>query len=372
MYGQALLERASREAPPKGRPRKPSAKVLEVQCSLRTRSGSIQNEPSADAIAVPEREGREANLEEVASLITNLKETITQQTSIIANQNSVVDSFRADLAEIKAEQQSLKNQNAKLQEEIRSLRTQLDTFSASPPLTQSWVSVTASGGLTGPNKEPNRQLVINVGRVREEELGKVETTEAAKQIITHGMKDVEELTGAILKDFQVWRSNNRTRGQAAAQDGQGECQFEGWRRLQPDAALVGGWEWARARYATTIARLSINNAMAPPPAEVGSGALPATTKTSEPLSPPSTTNTTTIRIGSRKSVLALKQAQIVHDALQTAWPELKYEIHAMGIMGHKNQVAPLHNFGAKSLWTHRLEAGLTEGVLDLAVHSLKG
>ncbi|KAI9783251.1 MAG: porphobilinogen deaminase [Geoglossum umbratile] len=106
----------------------------------------------------------------------------------------------------------------------------------------------------------------------------------------------------------------------------------------------------------------------PPQAEVGSG---APTKSSEPLSPPSTTNTTTIRIGSRKSVLALKQTQIVHDALQAAWPELKYEIHAMSTMGDKNQVTPLYNFGAKSLWTHELEAGLMEGALDLIVHSLK-
>ncbi|KAI9783779.1 MAG: porphobilinogen deaminase [Geoglossum umbratile] len=43
----------------------------------------------------------------------------------------------------------------------------------------------------------------------------------------------------------------------------------------------------------------------------------------------------------------------------------------MSIMGDKNQVTPLHNFGAKSLWTHELEAGLMEGALDLIVHSLK-
>ncbi|KAI9765958.1 MAG: hypothetical protein M1839_005274, partial [Geoglossum umbratile] len=110
-------------APSKGRPRKPSTKVLEVQRSLRTRSSasrSIQNEPSASttATATSEREGRETNLEEVVSLITNLKETITQQISIIASQNIVIDSFRADLTEIKSEQQSLKNQNAELQKEI--------------------------------------------------------------------------------------------------------------------------------------------------------------------------------------------------------------------------------------------------------------
>jgi hydroxymethylbilane synthase len=44
----------------------------------------------------------------------------------------------------------------------------------------------------------------------------------------------------------------------------------------------------------------------------------------------------------------------------------------MSTMGDKNQVMPLHNFGAKSLWMHELEAGLVEGELDLIVHSLKG
>ncbi|KAI9716258.1 MAG: hypothetical protein M1812_005483 [Candelaria pacifica] len=80
---------------------------------------------------------------------------------------------------------------------------------------------------------------------------------------------------------------------------------------------------------------------------------------------------TEINIGTRKSKLALVQTDIVHEALKKAWPELKYEIHAMSTMGDKNQVIPLHDFGAKSLWTHELEALLIEGKLDLIVHSLK-
>ncbi|KAI9827739.1 MAG: porphobilinogen deaminase [Thelocarpon impressellum] len=80
----------------------------------------------------------------------------------------------------------------------------------------------------------------------------------------------------------------------------------------------------------------------------------------------------TVNIGSRKSVLALVQTEIVHKALRAARPELHYEIHAMSTMGDKNQVTPLHDFGAKSLWTHELESGLLDGSLDLIVHSLKG
>ena len=107
-------------APLRGRTRKPSAKVLEAQRSLRTPSITprlVQNELPASTTDAYDYEG--TSLEEVASLITNLKKTITQQMNVI-----------------KAEQQSLKIQNAELQEEIRSLRTQLDTFSVSPPSTQ--------------------------------------------------------------------------------------------------------------------------------------------------------------------------------------------------------------------------------------------
>ncbi|RPA72100.1 porphobilinogen deaminase [Ascobolus immersus RN42] len=78
-----------------------------------------------------------------------------------------------------------------------------------------------------------------------------------------------------------------------------------------------------------------------------------------------------INIGTRKSLLALAQADIVKEQLEQMFPELEIEIHAMATMGDKNQVTPLHSFGAKSLWTHELEHGLVEGSLDLIVHSLK-
>jgi len=94
---------------------------------------------------------------------------------------------------------------------------------------------------------------------------------------------------------------------------------------------------------------------------------PPPTHTSSP-----TATTTTIHIGTRRSRLALLQTDIVHSALQKAWPDQRFEIHAMSTMGDKNQTTALHDFGAKSLWTHELEAGLVDGSLDLIVHSLKG
>ncbi|KAH8599749.1 porphobilinogen deaminase, dipyromethane cofactor binding domain-containing protein [Bisporella sp. PMI_857] len=78
-----------------------------------------------------------------------------------------------------------------------------------------------------------------------------------------------------------------------------------------------------------------------------------------------------INIGTRRSALAVIQAETVLAALKKAHPENEYEIHAMATMGDKNQTTALHEFGAKSLWTHELEAQLLDGRLDIVVHCLK-
>jgi hydroxymethylbilane synthase len=80
---------------------------------------------------------------------------------------------------------------------------------------------------------------------------------------------------------------------------------------------------------------------------------------------------THINIGTRKSALAVIQAEMVLADLKKAHPEVQYEIHAMSTKGDKNQTTALHEFGSKSLWTHELEAQLLEGKLDIIVHCLK-
>jgi hydroxymethylbilane synthase len=80
---------------------------------------------------------------------------------------------------------------------------------------------------------------------------------------------------------------------------------------------------------------------------------------------------TKMHIGTRRSALAVVQAEMILAALRKAHPEIDYEIHAMATMGDKNQVTALHDFGAKSLWTHELEAQLLDGTLDIVVHCLK-
>lgn len=93
------------------------------------------------------------------------------------------------------------------------------------------------------------------------------------------------------------------------------------------------------------------------------------TADSGPEAPPLTAGFT-INLGTRRSPLALKQAEFVVNALQKAHPHIKLEVHAMATMGDKDKVTPLPALG-KGLWTNELEAQLETGELDIIVHSLK-
>nr|POE85084.1 porphobilinogen deaminase [Quercus suber] len=79
----------------------------------------------------------------------------------------------------------------------------------------------------------------------------------------------------------------------------------------------------------------------------------------------------TFHIGTRRSLLARVQADEVAKALREAWPTHRFEIHAMSTTGDNNQITALHKFNEKALWTQELEVLLSDGSLDLIVHSLK-
>lgn len=77
-----------------------------------------------------------------------------------------------------------------------------------------------------------------------------------------------------------------------------------------------------------------------------------------------------IRIGTRRSALALKQTELVQAALQAAHPHLQFAVHAIATAGDRDKTTPLPELG-KGLWTNELEALLTSGEIDVIVHSLK-
>ncbi|RPG48999.1 MAG: hydroxymethylbilane synthase [Gammaproteobacteria bacterium TMED1] len=79
----------------------------------------------------------------------------------------------------------------------------------------------------------------------------------------------------------------------------------------------------------------------------------------------------TLRIATRKSALALWQANYVRDALIKCHPKLDIEILGFTTEGDRNQRDPLSKIGGKGLFLKELEAALVLGEADIAVHSMK-
>lgn len=79
-----------------------------------------------------------------------------------------------------------------------------------------------------------------------------------------------------------------------------------------------------------------------------------------------------LRIGTRRSNLAMVQTEGIRDRLQELAPGRTFQIEALHTLGDKDKSTALYNFGEKSLWTAELEEKLVSGQLDVVVHCLKG
>ncbi len=80
---------------------------------------------------------------------------------------------------------------------------------------------------------------------------------------------------------------------------------------------------------------------------------------------------TTVRIATRKSPLALWQAEFVRAELLKRNPALEIELVKMTTQGDKILDTPLAKVGGKGLFVKELEQGMLRGDADLAVHSMK-
>jgi len=78
-----------------------------------------------------------------------------------------------------------------------------------------------------------------------------------------------------------------------------------------------------------------------------------------------------LRIATRKSQLALWQAEYVRDQLLRHHPDLQVELIKMSTQGDKILDTPLAKVGGKGLFVKELEAGMLSGEADIAVHSMK-
>lgn len=76
-------------------------------------------------------------------------------------------------------------------------------------------------------------------------------------------------------------------------------------------------------------------------------------------------------IATRKSPLAMWQAEHVKALLEAQHPELRVELLSMSTRGDKILDSPLAKIGGKGLFVKELERALLEGEADIAVHSLK-
>lgn len=78
-----------------------------------------------------------------------------------------------------------------------------------------------------------------------------------------------------------------------------------------------------------------------------------------------------LRIGTRKSKLALEQARLVCEAIGNAHPEIDLEIVKIVTTGDKITDKNLYDIGGKALFLKEIEEQLLDNKIDLAVHSLK-
>jgi hydroxymethylbilane synthase len=80
---------------------------------------------------------------------------------------------------------------------------------------------------------------------------------------------------------------------------------------------------------------------------------------------------TPIRIATRRSKLAMWQAEHVMALLRSAHPELPVELVPMSTQGDRVLDRALADVGGKGLFVKELEVAMQEGRADIAVHSMK-
>lgn len=78
-----------------------------------------------------------------------------------------------------------------------------------------------------------------------------------------------------------------------------------------------------------------------------------------------------IKIGTRGSKLAVRQAEIVCETLLKAEPALEWDIITISTKGDRNLEQSLNKIGGKGLFVKEIELALLQKEIDIAVHSMK-
>lgn len=89
------------------------------------------------------------------------------------------------------------------------------------------------------------------------------------------------------------------------------------------------------------------------------------------VNPQPTNAKPTLRIGTRGSALARWQAEWVADRLRETHPGLEIALVEIKTLGDRDRNTPLAQLGGMGLFTKEIQRALLEGLVDVAVHSLK-
>src|SRR5688572_18415564 len=76
-------------------------------------------------------------------------------------------------------------------------------------------------------------------------------------------------------------------------------------------------------------------------------------------------------VGTRGSVLALRQVDIVREALAAIHGEVEIERHVIRTEGDRRTEVTLEQIGGQGVFVKDIEQRLLAGEIDFAVHSLK-
>lgn len=82
-------------------------------------------------------------------------------------------------------------------------------------------------------------------------------------------------------------------------------------------------------------------------------------------------NNGTLRIGTRGSALALRQAERVVELLNSHYPDMTCDVQVVSTAGDRDKQTSLTVIGGQGVFAKELQVALQSGEIDMAVHSVK-
>ena len=79
----------------------------------------------------------------------------------------------------------------------------------------------------------------------------------------------------------------------------------------------------------------------------------------------------TVKVGTRGSMLALAQTELVIKALKERFSQIDFQMITMSTRGDRDTSRALLEFGGKAVFVEEFEEAILKGDIDIAVHSAK-